>query len=135
MNQPASSSQPDHPPSPVAAFRRAESLLSSRRPLEALNALRPVLEVEPDKPSVQLLAGRAYFHSAQLHHAEQAFTRVIELDPSDDYARFILGRTLQRLGRFAEAVGQLKMAFAMRPLPEYQDALGEVTARIALRDG
>ncbi|MGH3518919.1 MAG: tetratricopeptide repeat protein [Haloechinothrix sp.] len=121
--------------SPVAAFRHAETLLSDRRPLDALKALRPVLDVAPDKPSVQLLAGRAYFHSAQLHRAEEAFNRVIEIDPSDDYARFVLGRTLQRLGRFAEAMGQLRMALAMNPLPEYQDALGEVTARIALRDG
>ncbi|MGH3450116.1 MAG: tetratricopeptide repeat protein [Haloechinothrix sp.] len=121
--------------SPVAAFRQAESLLSARRPLEALTALRPVLAVEPDKPSVQLLAGRAYFHSAQLHRAETAFNRVIEIDPSDDYARFILGRTLQRLGRFAEALGQLRMARAMNPRPEYQDALVEVTARIALQGG
>lgn len=115
------------------AFRQAEALLKAR-PLDALKALKPVLDAEPDKPSVQLLAGRAYFKSAQLHRAERALTRVIELDPSDHYARFVLGRTLQRLGRFVEALAQLKMASAMNPAPEYQDALGEVTARIALQD-
>lgn len=117
----------------LAAFRRAESLLGSRRPLDALQALKPVLEAEPDKPSVQLLAGRAYFHSAQLRRAEQAFNKLLEMDPTDDYARFILGRTLQRMNRLVEALAQLRMATAMNPLPEYQEALGEVNARIALQ--
>ena len=116
------------------AFRHAEALVQNRRPLDALKALRPVLEAEPDKPSVQLLAGRAYFHSAQLKHAERAFTRVLELDPSDHYARFVLGRTLQRLGRLVEALGQLRMAWAMNPVPEYQDALSEVNARVRLQE-
>lgn len=123
----------DGPTSHLAAFRRAETLLGARRPLDALKALRPVLEAEPDKPSVQLLAGRAYFHSAQLRRAEQALSRVLDLDPTDDYARFVLGRTLQRLGRFVEALGQLRMAAAMNPLPEYQEALTELRARIVLR--
>jgi Flp pilus assembly protein TadD len=114
------------------AFRRAEALVAQRRPLDALAALAPVLDAEPDKPSVHLLAGRAYLGSAQLRRAEQAFLRVIELDPTDHYARFALGRTLQRLGRFPEAQTQLRIAAAMHPVPEYQEALGEVSARIAV---
>lgn len=114
------------------AFRHAESLVAQRRPLEALAALAPVLDAEPDKPSVHLLAGRAYLGSAQLRRAERSFLRVIELDPSDHYARFALGRTLQRLGKFAEALTQLRMAVAMNPSPTYQEALGEVSARIAV---
>lgn len=114
------------------AFRRAESLVAQRRPLDALAALAPVLDAEPDKPSVHLLAGRAYLGSAQLRRAEQAFLRVIELDPTDHYARFALGRTLQRLGRYPEAQTQLRMAAAMHPVPEYQEALGEISARIAV---
>jgi Flp pilus assembly protein TadD len=114
------------------AFRHAELLVAQRRPLEALAALAPVLDAEPDKPSVHLLAGRAYLGSAQLRRAEQAFLRVIELDPTDHYARFALGRTLQRLGRLTEAQTQLRMAAAMHPVPAYQEALGEVSARIAV---
>ena len=115
----------------VELFRRAESLLAERRPLDALQALGPVLDAEPNSPSVQLLAGRAYFHSAQLRRAEHAFRRVLDIDPSDHYARFVLGRTLQRLGRLEEAQAQLRMATAMDPRPEYQEALGEIRARIA----
>ncbi|MBM7771831.1 Flp pilus assembly protein TadD [Actinokineospora baliensis] len=118
-----------------AAFRHAESLVARRRPLDALVALAPVLAAEPDAPSVHLLAGRAYLNSAQLLRAEDAFRRVLELDPSDHYARFALGKTLQRQSRLTEAQTQLRMAVAMNPLPEYQEALGEVSARIAVEGG
>src|SRR6184192_1973004 len=115
------------------AFRRAESLISQRRPLEALRALETVLAEAPDAKSVHLLAGRAYFSSAQLRRAERSFLRVLELDPTDHYARYALGRTLQRQGRFTEAQTQLRMAAALNPSPEYHDALSAIRARIALR--
>lgn len=113
------------------SFRRAEMLLSDRRPLDALQALTPVVESQPNDASVHLLAGRAYLDSAQLKRAEEAFCKVLELDPSDHYARFALGKALQRQGRLGEALAQLKMAVVMDPRPEYQEALGEVRARIA----
>ncbi|MBB5807575.1 tetratricopeptide (TPR) repeat protein [Saccharothrix ecbatanensis] len=114
------------------AFRRAEALLADRRPLEALRELRVVLEAAPERASVQLLAGRAYLGSAQFKRAEAAFLKVLEFDPSDHYARFALGRTLQRQNRLTEALTQLRMAAAMNPSPEYQEALGEVSARLAV---
>jgi Flp pilus assembly protein TadD len=123
----------DRPPDVVAQFRLAESLVLQRRPLDALRELAPVLDAEPDAPSVQLLAGRAYLQSAQLTRAEQAFLRVLEHNPSDHYARFALGRTLQRLSRLEEARAQLAMAVAMNPTPDYQEALNEVRMRIATR--
>ncbi|GAA3459822.1 tetratricopeptide repeat protein [Saccharothrix longispora] len=114
------------------AFRRAEALLAERRPLEALRELRIVLEAAPEQVGVQLLAGRAYLGSAQFARAEEAFRKVLEIDPSDHYARFALGRTLQRQSRLPEALTQLRMAAAMNPTPEYQEALGEVSARLAV---
>ena len=58
------------------SFRRAEMLIARSRPLDALQALSPVLENLPNHASVQLLAGRAYLDSAQLQRAEEAFGRV-----------------------------------------------------------
>lgn len=115
------------------AFRRAEALVSNGRPLDALRELRPVLDAEPDLPSVVQLAGRAYLNSAQFRRAEEAFSRLVEMDPSDHYSLFALGKTLQRQGRFSEAITKLRLAVAMSPLPEYQEALGEVSARLAFR--
>ncbi len=123
----------DRPVDVVEQFRLAESLVSERRPLAALRELAPVLDAEPDAPSVQLLAGRAYLQSAQLSRAEQAFLRVLDQNPSDHYARFALGRTLQRQSRLEEARAQLAMAVAMNPTPDYQEALNEVRMRIASR--
>jgi Flp pilus assembly protein TadD len=114
------------------SFRRAELLIARSRPLDALQALSPVLASQPNDASVHLLAGRAYLNSAQPQRAEEAFWHVIHLDPSDHYARFALGKALQRQGRLAEAHAQLKMASAMDPRPEYQEALGEVRARMAV---
>ncbi|GAA3220780.1 tetratricopeptide repeat protein [Pseudonocardia petroleophila] len=121
-------------PDLFASFRRAEMLVARSRPLDALQALAPVLDSQPDDASVQLLAGRAYLNSAQLQRAEEAFVRVLDLDPADHYARFALGKALQRQGRLQEAHAQLKMAAVMDPRPEYQEALGEVRARMALTD-
>ncbi|MBW0119172.1 tetratricopeptide repeat protein [Pseudonocardia abyssalis] len=121
-------------PDLFASFRRAEMLVARSRPLDALQALAPVLDSQPDDASVQLLAGRAYLNSAQLQRAEAAFVRVLDLDPADHYARFALGKALQRQGRLQEAHAQLKMAAVMDPRPEYQEALGEVRARMALED-
>lgn len=115
-------------------FRRAEMLIARSRPLDALQALAPVLESRPDDASVQLLAGRAYLNSAQLQRAEDALRRVLDLDPADHYARFALGKALQRQGRLSEAHTQLKMATAMDPRPEYQEALGELRVRLARDD-
>ena len=114
------------------SYRRAEMLVARSRPLDALEALGPVLTHRPHDISVQLLAGRAYLNSAQLARAEAAFAKVLELDPADHYARFALGKALQRQGRLSEAHAQLKMAAAMDPRPEYQEALGEVRARMAV---
>lgn len=116
------------------SYRHAEKLMAQRRPLDAVQALLPVLAAQPDDASVQLLAGRAFLDSAQLNRAEAAFSRVLEIDPADHYARFALGKALQRQGRFTEALAQLRMAFAMEPRPEYQDAIGEVAARIAMTE-
>lgn len=126
---------PQLPPDTIVeSFRRAEMLIADSRPLDALAALGPVLENQPDDTSVQLLAGRAYLNSAQLRRAEDAFGRVVEHDPADHYARFALGKALHRQGRLTEAHAQLKMAAAMDPRPEYQEALGEVRARMS-REG
>jgi Flp pilus assembly protein TadD len=114
------------------SFRRAETLMAQRRPLDAVQALLPVLAAQPDDASVHLLAGRAFLDSAQLRRAEASFSRVLEIDPADHYARFALGKALQRQGRLTEALAQLRMASAMDPRPEYQDAIGEVSARIAM---
>ena len=114
---------------------RAQRLFEERAYREAAVLLAELIseagDVGHELTDARLLLARAYFHSAQLRRAEEALLRVLELDPSDHYARLMLGRTLQRQGRLNEARTQLRLAATMHPDPAYQEALGEINARIA----
>ena len=59
---------------------------------------------------LRLLLARAYFHSAQFRRAEETLVRIIDECPTDAYAHLLLGRTLQRAGRHAEAARPLALA-------------------------
>ncbi len=59
---------------------------------------------------LRLLLARAYFHSAQLGRAEVTLARITAESPTDGYAHLLLGRTLQRAGRHAEAARPLALA-------------------------
>jgi hypothetical protein len=52
-------------------------------------------------------------HSARLRKAEAELRTVLEQDPVEDYARLMLGRTLERQERSAEALPHLRMAAAL----------------------
>ena len=66
-----------------------------------------------DAVAVRLLLARAYYHSAQLRRAEAQARAVLDADPANAYAHLLLGRTLERLSRHAEARGPLRLAEAM----------------------
>lgn len=59
---------------------------------------------------LRLLLARAYFHSAQLSRAEATLRVIVEETPTEGYAHLLLGRTLQRRGRHAEARRWLTLA-------------------------
>ena len=103
-------------------YRLAEAYLEAGDPLEALRLLEPLADELREQAGGLLLLGRAYFHSAQLTRAQDALERVVELAPTDAYARFALGRTLQRRSRHAEAAVHLRVAAALDPRPEFQEA-------------
>jgi tetratricopeptide (TPR) repeat protein len=104
-------------------YERARISFEMGNPAEAARLLAPLAETEPRNVSVRLLLARAYYHSAQLRRAEAEFRAVTELSPVEDYAWFGLGRTLQRQSRHADALPCFRIAAAMRPDPDYLDAL------------
>ena len=59
---------------------------------------------------LRLLLARSYYHSAQLGRAERVTRAILADVPDDAYANLVLGRTLQRQGRHAEAKPHLAMA-------------------------
>ena len=112
----------------LAAYRAAAVLYDAGDAVGAARELEPLLVGEATPKSVLELAGRAFFRSAQLGRAEDAFARLVDRDPSDAYARFALGRTLERQSRRREAAVCYRLAAAMDPKDEYIEALGRVSA-------
>ena len=97
-------------PEEVSRLREADTLLSKHRdPRGALLLLQPLLDRFPNDGNVTQLAARAYFHSAQLSKARKLASDMVKANPGDFYARLLLGRTLQRLGRLEEARGHLRL--------------------------
>ncbi|GIG67224.1 DsbA family protein [Phytomonospora endophytica] len=100
-------------PEEVRRLRHAESLIELNDSLGALVLLRPLLEDFAGDPNVRMLAARAYFGSAQLRRAEELLSELVEANPGDFYARYMLGRTLRRMGRAEEAAPHLALTADM----------------------
>ena len=72
-------------------------------------------DLEPDKTSIREALGRAFFHARRYEAAAAEFEAVVDRAPTNDFALFCLGRSLQQLGRHAEARKPLTLAACMRP--------------------
>ncbi|KJS57177.1 tetratricopeptide repeat protein [Streptomyces rubellomurinus] len=94
-------------------YRRAAFYFDSKAYADAARLFEGVLAEEPANLSVRLMLARSYYHSAQLGRAEAELHRILEADPAEDYARLMLGRTLERQGRAEEARPHLRLAAAM----------------------
>ena len=95
------------------AFRLGEELLESRYPRDAARVLRRVVEDSPDNASAWELLARAHFAAAQLRPAEDAFRRLVELEPTSGWAHTALGLTLDRQSRHREGALMHRLAAAM----------------------
>ncbi|HVK21173.1 MAG TPA: tetratricopeptide repeat protein [Actinokineospora sp.] len=101
----------------------------SGNPSVAARYLAEAAEQAPDSRSVLSELALAYFQSAALGKAEATARRLVELDPSDAYALTLLGRSLARQGKHADAVPYLRLADAMLGTPDSADALAAALAR------
>ncbi|WP_405486545.1 tetratricopeptide repeat protein [Streptomyces sp. NBC_00096] len=79
----------------------------------AARVLDGVAASAPELLAPRLLLARAYYHSAQLSRAELELRAILDRWPVEDYAQLMLGRTLERQGRAAEAAPYLRIAAAM----------------------
>ncbi|KAA1425390.1 tetratricopeptide repeat protein [Mumia zhuanghuii] len=96
-------------------FRRAEEMLAQRHPGDAIKMLKGVVEQEPNNAAAWELLGRAYFAAALLRPAEDAFRRLIELEPTSGWAHVALGLALDRQSRHREGAVYHRMASALTP--------------------
>jgi cytochrome c-type biogenesis protein CcmH/NrfG len=114
----------------LAEYQRATVFFEAGDPRGAARILEPVLAAEPGNSGARLLLARAYYHSAQLSRAEEQLRILVERDPTDHYARYVLGRTLERQSRPGEALPHLRMANAMHPNEEYEETVRRVAAKV-----
>jgi len=103
------------PEGAYALLQRGTALLAKRHAAQAAVVLVRAAAIEPRKGSILEPLGRALFMSGQLDRAVETFGALLEIDPSNHYAHYALGRSLIRLGRRGEARTHLKLAVAMAP--------------------
>ena len=100
-------------------FREGQKRLRTGMAAQATVPLEKAKKLEPEKASIREALGIAYFRLARWKEAEDEFRTIVEdLNPTDDYAHYALGRALEKQGRDAEANGHYKLASSMRPQDE-----------------
>jgi tetratricopeptide (TPR) repeat protein len=120
---------------PADAYQQAWSLLEASAPLKAIEILDPAIELEPASTSLRTLRAWAYFKSAQLHRAEADLLVLVEESPTDVWARFALGRVLERQSKYAAALPHLRLAAVMSGDVEHEATVLRVERRLAETDG
>lgn len=101
-----------HEESTAERWARSQLYFEAKEYTEAARLLTAVVDEVPEQVAPRLLLARAYYHSAQLGRAEEQLRVIVERDPVEHYAHLMLGRTLQRQGREAEAAPWLRLAAA-----------------------
>ncbi len=97
-------------------FREGQRRLRKGLTAQATVLLEKAKKLEPEQASIREALGIAYFRLARWKEAEAEFRTIVEeLEPTDDYAHYALGRALAKQGRQAEANGHYKLARSMKP--------------------
>jgi len=96
-------------------YKRGSELLNAGDHHAAIVPLTRARDLEPTKTSIREALGRALFHAQRYEHAAEEFAAVAKAAPTNDYALFCLGRTMQLLGRHREACHPLALACSMSP--------------------
>ena len=96
-------------------YQRGCELLNHGDHQAATVPLQKARDLEPEKGSIRETLGRALFYSGRYAAAADEFQAVAQRTPTNDYALFCLGRSMQLLGRHREACQPLALASSLRP--------------------
>jgi Flp pilus assembly protein TadD len=113
-------------------FQRGTELLNGGHNHQAVIPLTRARDLEPDKTSIREALGRALFGAQRYEQAAAEFQAVVDRAPTNDFALFCLGRSLQLLGRHAEARRPLALAACLQPgRRDYREYRDRARARAA----
>ena len=96
-------------------YQRGCDLLRHGDYQAAIVPLSRARDLEPEKASIRETLGRALLHARHYARAAIEFHAVADRAPTNDYALFCLGRSMQLLGRHREACQPLALACSLRP--------------------
>jgi len=96
-------------------YQRGCELFDHGDYMAAIVPLTKARDLEPDKASIRETLGRALFHARRYEGAAAEFQAVASRTPTNDYALFCLGRSMQLLGRHRAACKPLALACSLRP--------------------
>ncbi len=96
-------------------FQKGREHLKRGDAAQAMVSLEKAKRREPDKASIREALGIAYFRIRRWEEAEAEFRACLELSPTNDYAHYALGRSLEKQGRIGEANGHYKLARSLSP--------------------
>ncbi|MBG0817003.1 M48 family metallopeptidase [Planomonospora sp. ID82291] len=115
-------------------FQRGMRLLAEGSPAAAAALLERAADAEPGSRSIREALARAQFNSRRYAEAVDSFRRIVDANPTEDYAYFGLGLALWRTGDMEAAQEPLAIAVAMRPdQRHYVSALKSVRATLRAR--
>jgi tetratricopeptide (TPR) repeat protein len=106
-------------------------LYDSRKPQEAAAELETACRLAPDDPSALYVLALAEAQMSDFSRAAEVLTKLVQLDPRDSDAHYLLGQALLRLGKTQEAVEHWETAADSNPnslkvLHDLADLLGRV---------
>lgn len=108
---------------------KGRELLDEGRPHRAAQVLEEASRLEPEKVSITEDLARALYNSGQTDRATEEFRRIVEAEPNNDFGYYGLGLCLARAGKVQRALGNIKLAIALKPEVErYHQTLARLSA-------
>jgi len=101
----------------MAHYRLGEAYARQQKWDDAIAALQRSLWINPYFSGPLIVLGRAYLAKNQPTVAEGMLRRAAEYDPNNKSAHYLLGQTLQKLGRADDAAKEFEIASKLSDLP------------------